>query len=448
MVSVFDLFSIGIGPSSSHTVGPMRAAKRFAEEAGPLGSVKVELYGSLAMTGEGHATDIAILLGLLGHTPEEIDSRNVLAYINEIKESRQLNLLGKHFIPFDMTKDLQFVKGKFLPFHSNAMRFITDKGHNEVFYSIGGGFILKHGETEGGDEAIDQPYPFSTSEELLAHGMPIWKVMMENEKVARSEDEIKAGLFRIWEVMKDSVVRGVETEGKLPGGLDVPRRAPEIYRKLTAHGKKCYEDPTLIMDWTSLFALAVNEENAAGGQVVTAPTNGAAGVIPSVLHYYRNFIPSYSEEGVLRFMLTAGAIGILYKKGASLSAAEMGCQGEVGVACSMAAGALCDVLGGNNAQIEHAATIGMKHNLGLTCDPVGGLVQIPCIERNTMGAVKAINAARLSLFEESSGYVSLDEAIKAMFDTGKAMQTRFKETSEGGLATSVASKVPVSHPEC
>ncbi|MCH9613857.1 MAG: L-serine dehydratase 2 [Chlamydiia bacterium] len=448
MVSVFDLFSIGIGPSSSHTVGPMRAAKRFALEAGDFDSVTIELYGSLAMTGEGHATDKAILLGLLGHTPEGIDSRRVEEYLDEIKDSGKLNLLGVKDIPFDIEKDLTFVKGKFLPFHSNAMRFKTDTGLNEVFYSIGGGFILKHGEKEGGEKHVEMPYPFDSSEELLAHGLPIDEVMMENEKATRTEEEIKSGLFRIWEVMQDSVVRGVETEGRLPGGLDVPRRAPEIYRKLTAHGKKCYQDPALIMDWTSLFALAVNEENAAGGQVVTAPTNGAAGVIPSVLHYYRNFIPEYSEEGALRFLLVSAAIGILYKKGASLSAAEMGCQGEVGVACSMAAGALCAVLGGTNEQIEHAATIGMKHNLGLTCDPVGGLVQIPCIERNTMGAVKAINAARLALFEEKSGYVSLDEAIKAMFDTGKAMQTRFKETSEGGLATTVASKIPVSLPEC
>lgn len=461
-VSVFQLFSIGIGPSSSHTVGPMRAARLFALELESdshlphVASLTIELFGSLAMTGKGHATDIAVLLGMEGESPEGINPNCVQNRIQRIEEERTLNLLGYHQIPFMIEEQLIFHKGKRFTFHSNAMRFkaIDAKNnvlHSDIYYSVGGGFVVPQEEalepsmTISLDESV--PYPFQTCDELMQHcrnhNMTVAQVVMENEKTWRSEEAIRSGVLKIWQVMKDCVARGIQQEGILPGGLNVKRRAAEIHRTLTLEGD-ILNDPSEIFDWVSLFALAVNEENAAGGRVVTAPTNGAAGIIPAVLHYYQKFIPSFSEEGVITFLLTAAAIGILYKEGASLSAAEMGCQGEVGVATSMAAGGLTAALGGSNAQIENAAEIGMEHNLGLTCDPIGGLVQIPCIERNTMGAIKAINAMRLAMHGEGDNRVSLDQVIAAMRETGEDMQSKYKETSEGGLALFV----PVNLPEC
>lgn len=455
VVSVFELFSIGIGPSSSHTVGPMRAARKFAqqlqeeEKMGSIGSLTVELFGSLAMTGHGHATDIALLLGLGGYAPEDIDPNSVEGYVNNVKGTGFIKLLGKRSIPFAVEKNLLFHKGKRLPFHSNALRFqaFDMRGReiaSEIFYSVGGGFVINHEEIHApalGTHMTKVPYPFKTARELLAHcireNLSIAELVMANEKSKRQEDEIIRGILRIWNVMEACVTRGCLQEGILPGGLNVKRRAAALYKTLTLKGD-IQKDPTEVMDWVSLFALAVNEENAAGGRVVTAPTNGASGVIPAVLHYYMKFTPNPSEEGIIRFFLTATAIGILYKEGASLSAAEMGCQGEVGVACSMAAGGLAAALGGSIFQIENAAEIGMEHNLGLTCDPIGGLVQVPCIERNTMGAIKAINACRLALHGDGSHLVSLDDVITAMRHTGEDMKSIYKETSEGGLAAHVS----------
>ena len=460
-VSVFQLFSIGIGPSSSHTVGPMRAARLFAEELRAEGylphvaSLAIELFGSLAMTGKGHATDIAVLLGIEGETPEGIDPNAVQERIRRIEKEHTLRIFGQHSIRFIPDEQLIFHKGKRFTFHSNAMRFraYDAKGAvllSDIYYSVGGGFVVPQKEalepayTSSLDETV--PYPFQTCEDLLHHcrenKMSIAQVMMENEKSWRSERQIREGILKIWQVMKDSVARGIRNEGILPGGLNVKRRAPEIYKNLTCSEKA--HDPSDLFDWVSLFALAVNEENAAGGRIVTAPTNGAAGIIPAVLHYYQKFIPSFDEDGVVTFFLTAAAIGILYKEGASLSAAEMGCQGEVGVATSMAAGGLTAALGGTNEQVENAAEIGMEHNLGLTCDPIAGLVQIPCIERNAMGAIKAINAMRLAMQGDGDHRVSLDQVITAMRRTGEDMQSKYKETSEGGLALSVS----VNLPEC
>ncbi len=461
-VSVFQLFSIGIGPSSSHTVGPMRAARLFAEELRAEGylpyvaSLTIELFGSLAMTGKGHATDIAVLLGMEGETPEGIDPNAVQGRVLRIEKEHTLQLLGHHSIRFIPEEQLIFHKGKRFTFHSNAMRFraFDAKGAvllSDIYYSVGGGFVVPQKEaleptyTGNMDEAV--PYPFQTCEDLLHHcrenRMTIAQIMMENEKSWRSEKQIRDGILNIWQVMKDSVEKGIQTEGILPGGLEVKRRAAEIYKNLTKDSHEI-KDPSEIFDWVSLFALAVNEENAAGGRIVTAPTNGAAGIIPAVLHYYQKFIPSFDDEGVVTFFLTAAAVGILYKEGASLSAAEMGCQGEVGVATSMAAAGLTAALDGSNGQIENAAEIGMEHNLGLTCDPIAGLVQIPCIERNAMGAVKAINAMRLAMQGDGSHRVTLDQVITAMRQTGEDMQSKYKETSEGGLALSV----PVNLPEC
>ncbi len=461
-VSVFELFSIGIGPSSSHTVGPMRAARLFVHELRENGHlanahrVTVELFGSLAMTGKGHATDIAVLLGLEGETPEEIDPCSVEGRISAITTRAQLNLGGLHTVTFDRENDLIFHMGKRFTFHSNALRFRAydvrkEILHSAIYYSVGGGFVVTQEEalspvvSHGMDDSV--PYPFQTCEELLGHckenGFTIAELVLENEKTWKTEAEIRKGILRIWDVMKESVSRGLSQEGILPGGLNVKRRAKQMLNALVANNGQMH-DPSEVFDWVSLFALAVNEENAAGGRVVTAPTNGAAGVIPAVLHYYLKFIPEASEEGIIRFFLTATAIGILYKEGASLSAAEMGCQGEVGVATSMAAGGLAAALHATNAQIENAAEIGMEHNLGLTCDPVGGLVQIPCIERNTMGAIKAINATRLALHGDGEHCVTLDQVIAAMRQTGEDMQSKYKETSEGGLAL----HVPVNLPEC
>jgi len=452
-ISVFDLFSIGIGPSSSHTVGPIRAAHKFAENLDVVPTaVKVDLYGSLALTGEGHGTDIAILLGLQGETPENIDPDQIPKIIQKIRNDHELNLMGKHPISFVESSHLLFHKEKQLPYHPNGMKFTAydEDGkelENQIYYSVGGGFIVDHETAKQdkhlGDESHSLPYPFYTGDKLLElcelKGVTIAELVMENEKTWRSEEEIREGLLNIWKVMKQCIERGCKQEGILPGGLDVRRRAPELYKKLS-DTQSSQQDPSEVMQWLSMWALAVNEENAAGGRVVTAPTNGAAGIIPSVLSYYEKFSEDSSEDGVIRFLLTAGAIGILYKEGASISAAEMGCMGEVGVACSMAAAGLTAALGGSLYQIENAAEIGMEHNLGLTCDPVMGLVQIPCIERNTMGSVKAVNAMLLALQEEGRNRVTLDQVIATMRQTGKDMRSIYKETSQGGLAVNV--------PEC
>ncbi len=454
-VSVFDLFKIGIGPSSSHTVGPMRAARQFVtglQEAGLLEqthAIKVELFGSLGATGKGHGSDKAVMLGLEGETPEGVDPLSVAPRVKGIRERGALTLLGTRVIEFRESEHLLFNRRQSLPYHPNGMRFSAHSAQQGelrhcVYYSVGGGFVVD--ENAAGADRIKQddtalPYPFKTGAQLLErcreHGLSISALMLENERCWRSEQRIREGLLDIWRVMQECVRHGCEHEGVLPGRLQVRRRAPGLYRKLSAQAPKASTDPLGVMDWVNLYALAVNEENAAGGRVVTAPTNGAAGIIPAVLHYYRRFCPGADEAGVVRFLLTAGAIGILYKENASLSGAEVGCQGEVGVACSMAAGALAEVLGATPAQVENAAEIGMEHNLGLTCDPVGGLVQIPCIERNAMGAVKAINAARMALAGDGTHFVSLDKVIKTMRDTGADMKTKYKETARGGLAVNV-----------
>jgi len=454
-ISVFDLFTIGIGPSSSHTVGPMRAARRFAERLAGEGlldraaRVRVELFGSLALTGKGHGTDRAVLMGLEGETPEEVDPDGVAPRLEAIRGQERLALLGRHGVPFHEREDLIFNRRDLLPLHSNGMRFTAldvagETLDQRIYYSVGGGFVVNEGATGEGrlvEDTTELPYPFHSGEDLLQisdqFGLAIWELMLENEKVWRSEEEIRAGLLRIWQAMQRCVERGCRQTGVLPGSLRVPRRAPALYQELTSRPQEVLEDPLTVLDWVNLFALAVNEENAAGGRVVTAPTNGAAGIVPAVLHYYRRFTPGADEEGVIRFLLTAAAIGILYKENASISGAEVGCQGEVGVACSMAAGGLVAALGGTTEQVENAAEIGMEHNLGLTCDPVGGLVQIPCIERNAMGSVKAINASRIALRGDGSHKVSLDRVIKTMRETGADMKTKYKETSRGGLAINV-----------
>ncbi len=413
-ISVFDLFQVGIGPSSSHTVGPMRAARTFAvglREAGVLNntaSIGVELYGSLAATGKGHGTDRAILLGLEGDLPETVDVGTLDARIEAIRDTGRLWLLGEHPLPLRPDEHLLFRRRESLPDHPNGMRFTAfDRAGGElqtrVFYSVGGGFVVR-GDAAATERSVDGsvplPHDFRSGADLLAccakHDLSVSQLMMENERVWRPEEEIRSGLLELWETMNACIERGCRAEGVLPGGLDVPRRAPGWYRDL--HSRSDDDtDPLRLLDWVSLWAVAVNEENAAGARVVTAPTNGAAGIIPAVLRYYLQFVPGAGDDCVVSFLLTAGAIGILYKENASISGAEVGCQGEVGSACSMAAGALAEVLGGSPSQVENAAEIGMEHNLGLTCDPIGGLVQIPCIERNAMGAVKAINAARMSL---------------------------------------------------
>ncbi|MGR3973451.1 MAG: L-serine ammonia-lyase [Candidatus Rhabdochlamydia sp.] len=460
MVSLFQLFSVGIGPSSSHTVGPMRAARSFGhllKEQGKILSVHkvvVELYGSLAMTGMGHGTDKAILLGLEGETPEEIDPEIVDCRTAQIQQQNMLCLMKENTLFFHVEDHLIFHKGKRLPYHSNALRFkaFDEEDHlllNQLYYSVGGGFVVSHDHLQyaGGEESIDLiPYPFKTYQELLQHceqnQMMIYEVVMENEKALRPEHQVRQGILHIWDVMNGSIERGFHQEGILPGGLEVKRRAPHLYRQLATEAN--INDPTEFMDWVSLFALSVNEENAAGGRVVTAPTNGAAGVIPAVMRYYLEFTQNPVEEGIIRFLLTATAIGTLYKMGASISAAEMGCQGEIGVACSMAAAGLTAALNGTNAQIENAAEIGMEHHLGLTCDPIAGLVQIPCIERNTMGAIQAITGSKLALRGDGTHRVSLDQVIAAMRQTGEDMKGTYKETSEAGLAL----HVPVNIPEC
>ena len=453
-ISVFDLFRSGIGPSSSHTVGPMRAARLFVEGLGQSGAlnqvdrIRVELFGSLGATGRGHGTDKAAILGLAGETPEGVEVDRIPEKLAAVTQTGRLKISEGPRIAFDPDADLIFHRRKTLPQHPNGMTFQAfDASGAELrartYFSVGGGFVVDD-SAAGADRIVADttrlPYPFATAAELLAlcaeTGLSVSELMLRNEGAWRAEQEIRSGLLELWRVMQDCVERGCRTEGVLPGGMQVKRRAARLYRQLTSDSQLS-QVPLGTMDWVNLFALAVNEENAAGGRVVTAPTNGAAGIIPSVMHYYWKFCTGCSDDGIVRFLLTAGAIGILYKENASISGAEVGCQGEVGSACSMAAGALTEVLGGTPEQVENAAEIAMEHNLGLTCDPVGGLVQVPCIERNAMGAVKAINASRMALRGDGRHFVSLDKVIKTMRETGADMKTKYKETARGGLAVNV-----------
>jgi L-serine dehydratase len=458
-VSVFDLFKIGIGPSSSHTVGPMRAARLFVARLQHEGKIAAtqrvcaQLYGSLGATGKGHGSDKAVLLGLAGFEPDTVDVDAIPTLLEAIRNGRSVALLGTHHVAFDEKADLVFHRRETLPFHANGMRFTAFDGAGapvleKVYYSVGGGFVVSDEVAhDGSKQKVIAPdttvlaHPFHSGAELLTltaqQGCSIAELMRRNERHWRSDAEIDAGLLKIWAVMQACVVRGCKTDGILPGGFKVKRRAADLHRQLCANPEAALRDPLQVLDWVNLYALAVNEENAAGGRVVTAPTNGAAGIVPAVLHYYTRFVPSATERGVIDFMLTAAAIGILYKENASISGAEVGCQGEVGVACSMAAGALCAVLGGTPEQVENAAEIGMEHHLGLTCDPVGGLVQIPCIERNAIASVKAINAARMALRGDGTHHVSLDKVIKTMRETGADMMTKYKETARGGLAVNI-----------
>ncbi|WP_426939060.1 L-serine ammonia-lyase [Pseudarthrobacter sp. S3] len=452
-LSALDLFSVGIGPSSSHTVGPMRAAKLFADglkSGGLLSSttrVRAELFGSLGATGRGHGSDKAVVLGLQGLDPETVDTSTADDQVAAAALDAELMICGDHRVDFNWDEDVVLHRRKSLPAHPNGMSFraLDHTGtvlRERSFYSIGGGFVVD-GDADSGDRVVADdtalPYPFTSADELLAickrEGMSISDVMLANELTWRSEAELREKLLALWAVMRECVDNGCAAEGILPGGLNVRRRAPSLFKTLTADTG--VTDPLRAMEWVNLFALAVNEENAAGGRIVTAPTNGAAGIVPAVLHYYVKFVPGADEDGVVRFLLAAAAVGILFKINASISGAEVGCQGEVGSACSMAAAGLCEVLGGTPEQVENAAEVGIEHNLGLTCDPVGGLVQIPCIERNAIASVKAINAARLSLHGDGSHKVSLDKAIKTMRETGADMKTKYKETSRGGLAVNV-----------
>lgn len=448
-VSVFDLFSVGIGPSSSHTVGPMRAAHKFilqVLEKDKPHRVFVELYGSLGHTGKGHGSDVAILLGLEGERPSLVDTDSIPNRVDQIKTNHKINLNQALQVNFEYKKDLIFHRKKTLPGHANGMKFTAfDSDGNilleKIYYSVGGGFII--GENTNAEPIANKhltlPYDFQTGDQLLAlakqSGLSISQLMFENEKHWRSEDEITSGLDYLWSTMSNCIDKGIKTEGILPGGLKVKRRASALYKKLSNQSDQ--QDPLVAMDWVNLYAMSVNEENAAGGRVVTAPTNGAAGIIPAVIKYYHQYYKPQNNQPIHRFLLASAAIGILYKLNASISGAEVGCQGEVGVACSMAAAGLTEALGGSPAQVECAAEIGMEHNLGLTCDPVGGLVQVPCIERNAMGAVKAINAARLALRGDGDHKVSLDKVIKTMRETGADMKTKYKETARGGLAVNI-----------
>ncbi len=449
-ISVFDTFKIGVGPSSSHTVGPMKAARQFVQELantrGSVARIQVTLHGSLAYTGKGHATDSAVFLGLMGCQPDTLDPDDVEDMLRAVHQSTRLTVPGVGEIDFAPNDDLVFEYGEQLPRHTNGMRFAAfdTAGKTlltEDYYSLGGGFIARGDEPETSNQEGEPPFPFASGAELLdlaqKHSMTIAELVSRNEQQWRSEEEIVRRLMDIWSAMQSCVARGLRTEGVLPGPLAVTRRAPKLYKNLQERGT---QDGLEAMDWVNIFAIAVNEENAAGGRVVTSPTNGAAGIIPAILHYYQKFVADAGDDGIRRFLLVAGAIGTLYKINASISGADMGCQGEVGVACSMAAAGLVAALGGSNSQVEDAAEIGMEHNLGLTCDPVGGLVQIPCIERNAMGAVKAINAARLAMQGDGSHKVTLDQVISTMRQTGLDMATIYKETSEGGLAVNV--------PEC
>ncbi|QDT07247.1 L-serine dehydratase 1 [Rubripirellula lacrimiformis] len=478
---VFDLFKIGIGPSSSHSVGPMRAAAMFLDELADrnltetVQRVRVDLYGSLALTGIGHATDVAVLMGLRGEVPDQIDPDSIAEKLSRIRDSGKIELAGDRQIPFAEKSDLIFNRKIRLDAHPNGIRFqaFCDQdadapAHQSIYFSIGGGFVIPAVVTDedasddgaaglpGGQHAhavsiamsvpaqdtVRVPYPFSSARELLEltdqHQISISDLSRANEQALRPAEETSDGLRRIWQAMQECVQRGCRTEGILPGGLNIQRRAPALHQSLTQNAESIIRDPMSILDWVDLFALAVNEENAAGGRVVTAPTNGAAGIIPAVLHYLERFCDGVTPDTIERFLLTASVIGSLYKRNASISGAEVGCQGEVGVACSMAAGALTEALGGTPHQVEEAAEIGMEHNLGLTCDPIKGLVQIPCIERNAMGAVKAINASRLALRGDGKHFVSLDRVIRVMKRTGADMSTRYKETSRGGLAVNLS----------
>ena len=453
MISVFDMFSVGIGPSSSHTVGPMNAAADFAafltenQLIHRVTEVKTELFGSLGQTGKGHGSGKAVILGLLGERPDTVNVDTVDNVLADIDRSQTLNLNGQQVIHFPLSTAIVFHRRKSLPRHANAMTFHAFEGETlllaQTYYSIGGGFIVRddqwdQAKQEAHELVAQVPYPFRTAQELLGlckeHGLSISALMLKNEKALHPDTDIKTRLQQLWMTMDACINRGMDAEGILPGGLKVVRRAPSLHRRLTTEFSN---DPMQTLDWINMFALAVNEENAAGGRVVTAPTNGAAGIIPAVLKYVDKFIRPVDKEIASRFLLTAGAIGILYKENASISGAEVGCQGEVGVACSMAAGALTEVLGGSIQAVENAAEIGMEHNLGLTCDPVGGLVQVPCIERNAMGAIKAINASRLALRGSGEHKVSLDKVIKTMRDTGSDMKTKYKETARGGLAVNI-----------
>ncbi len=460
--SLFDLYKIGIGPSSSHTMGPMRAARRFAQSLADsnlldrLAAIRAELYGSLALTGHGHGTDRAILLGLSGEEAATIDPASIDSKLAAIRATKTLPLLGRHSIPFNEPENLIFHRDQMLPpnaktQHPNGMRFTAFDQNGktlsaETYFSIGGGFIIADSEAASNQPVMTTatlPYPFKSAADLLAiaseKNLAIWQVMLANECALRPqstdpESEVRAGIAHIWQVMQSCIDRGIATEGILPGGLNVRRRAARLAARLK---ERATADPLAALDWVTVYAMAVNEENAAGGRVVTAPTNGAAGVIPAVARYYQRFIEGAEVEGTLRYFLTSAAIGVLYKENASISGAEVGCQGEVGVACSMAAGGLAAALNGTNGEIEHAAEIAMEHNLGMTCDPIGGLVQIPCIERNAMGAVKAVHACRIAMNETEGHKVSLDQVIKTMYQTGLDMQSRYKETSLAGLALNI-----------
>ncbi len=455
-ISVFDLFKIGIGPSSSHTVGPMRAAKKFVDSLhekqllSQVDSLKVVLYGSLGATGKGHGSDKAILLGLEGEVPETVDPSNIDQRLLTIRTQKRLTLPSHHSITFDENDHLILHKNKSLPYHSNGMKLTAKdesgmKLYSNIYYSIGGGFVVEQGDAEKdklhASDDTKVPFPFNSMHELLQlckeNNLSISQLMMENEKSWRTESEIRHQLLAIWQVMQSCIKNGCENEGILPGGLNVKRRAPVMYKKLKNQFEQALTDPLTTMDWVNMYAIAVNEENAAGGRVVTAPTNGAAGIIPAVLKYYDRFSSKSDEQGIVRFLLTAAAIGILYKENASISGAEVGCQGEVGSACSMAAAGLTEVSGGTPEQVENAAEIAMEHNLGLTCDPVNGLVQVPCIERNAMAAIKAINAKRMSMSGDGEHFVSLDKVIKTMRDTGRDMKKKYKVTALGGLAVNV-----------
>ena len=454
-ISTFDLFKIGIGPSSSHTVGPMKAAALFVNTlmalplAAQVSRVRCNLYGSLGATGKGHGSHKAVMMGLEGEWPDRVDVATIATRLADIRTQQRLVLAGRHPVVFDEAQDLVFHRRETLSFHSNGMKleaFAADDTLllSKTYYSVGGGFVVDHDE-QGRAQLVQDPtpvpYPFKSGDELLRlcreHQLSVAQLMWANEQAWRSPEAIRADLLRIWSVMQACIQRGIETDGVLEGAMKVRRRAPELYRNLSRAPEAGLRDQLTIMDWVNLYAMAVNEENAAGGQVVTAPTNGAAGIVPAVLQYYSRFCPGANEQGVIDFLLTAAAIGILYKENASISGAEVGCQGEVGVACSMAAGALAAVMGGTVEQVENAAEIGMEHNLGLTCDPVGGLVQIPCIERNAMGSIKAINAARMALRGDGKHHVSLDKVIKTMRETGADMKIKYKETSRGGLAVNV-----------
>ncbi len=456
-LSAFDLYSVGIGPSSSHTVGPMRAARRFVQSLEDdallpdVTRVAVELFGSLGATGHGHGTPKAVVLGLEGEDPATVDTTQADERVSAAAERGVLLLGGHHKVGYDAGRDILMHRRTSLPGHPNGMVFRAFDGDDRVvaertYYSVGGGFVVDE-EAAGADGIVEDAtpvvHPFTTSAELLAicarEGLRVSDVMLANGLAWRSEDEVRAGLLDLWRVMQECVAAGCATGGVLPGGLRVQRRAPALHQRLRAgeQDAPASRDPMHVVDWVNLFALAVNEENAAGGRVVTAPTNGAAGIIPAVLHYYARFVPGADADGVVRFLLTAAAIGVLFKENASISGAEVGCQGEVGSACSMAAGALCEALGGTPEQVENAAEVGIEHNLGLTCDPVGGLVQIPCIERNAIASVKAINAARLAIHGDGTHKVSLDKAIKTMRETGADMSVKYKETARGGLAVNV-----------